>query len=104
DKSDFVGRNPIARSKEIGLSRQLVGLRLLDRGIPRQGYEVFSSDGSKRVGVITSGTQSPSVRQAIGLAYVESSLSALGTRLTVAIRGGKIAAEIVSTPFYKRDY
>jgi aminomethyltransferase len=104
DKPDFVGRAPVARVKEQGLARQLIGLRLLERGIPRQGYAVFSADGASQVGIVTSGTQSPSVKQAIGIAYVESPLAAPGTRLTVDIRGAKIAAEVVPTPFYKRDY
>lgn len=104
EKPDFVGRAAIARAREAGLKRQLIGLRLLERGIPRQGYAVFSADGQKRVGEITSGTQSPSVKQAIGVAYVETPLASVGTRLTVDIRGAKIAAEVVPTPFYKRDY
>jgi aminomethyltransferase len=104
DKPDFVGRGPIMAVKERGLQRQLVGLRLIDRGIPRQGYAVFSDDGTRKVGELTSGTQSPSLKQAIGVAYVEPALAAVGTRLTVDIRGAKIAAEVVPTPFYKRDY
>ncbi|HUP56061.1 MAG TPA: glycine cleavage T C-terminal barrel domain-containing protein, partial [Bdellovibrionota bacterium] len=104
EKPAFVGREPIARVKEQGLRRKLVGLRLLERGIPRQGYTVHDADGSREVGVLTSGTQSPSLKQAIGIAYVDTSLSATGSRLTVDIRGVKIPAEVVPTPFYRRDY
>ncbi len=104
DKGDFVGKNPTLALKEKGLARQLVGIRLLDRGIPRQGYGVFSADGTTQVGELTSGTQSPSLKQAIGVAYVTPTLSAIGTQLSVDIRGTKIAAEVISTPFYKRPY
>ncbi|MCM2277966.1 MAG: glycine cleavage system aminomethyltransferase GcvT [Oligoflexia bacterium] len=104
DKGDFVGKTPIVQAKEAGLKRKLVGLRLLDRGIPRQGYAVYSGDGAIRIGEITSGTQSPSTKQAIGIAYVTIPNSAEGTKLTVDIRGQKVAAEVIPTPFYKRPY
>lgn len=104
DKGDFVGRVPTLALKEKGLARQLVGLRLLERGIPRQGYAVHTKDGTQSVGVLTSGTQSPSLKQAIGIAYVAMSHSKVGTLVTVDIRGTKVPAEIVPTPFYKRPY
>lgn len=102
DKGDFVGKTKIVAAKEAGLRRKLIGLKLLDRGIPRQGYSVHGVDGGERVGEVTSGTQSPSTKQAIAIAYVPTSLAAEGTRLTVDIRGTKIPAEVVPTPFYKR--
>lgn len=104
DKPDFVGKGPVVQKKESGSKRQLVGLKLLDRGIPRQGYEVFTAEGDRRIGVLTSGTQSPSLKQAIGIAYVDVGHAAVGTRITVDIRGAKVAAEIVPTPFYKVPY
>ena len=104
DKGDFVGRAPIVRAKEAGLRRQLVGLKLLGRGIPRQGYGVFASTGASQVGEITSGTQSPSLKEAIGIAYVVIAHADIGTKLAVDIRGTKIPAEVVPTPFYKRPY
>jgi aminomethyltransferase len=104
DKGDFVGRGPITLLKESGLKRQLVGLKLLERGIPRHGYSVHEADGGNRIGEVTSGTQSPSTKEAIGIASVSNTHSAIGTRVTVDIRGTKTAAEIVSTPFYKRPY
>lgn len=104
DKGDFIGRGPIVEAKEAGIKRALVGLKLLDRGIPRQGYKVFDAEGSSEVGVLTSGTQSPSLQTAIGVAYVQKNLSPIGTRLTVEIRGTKIPAEVIATPFYKRPY
>jgi aminomethyltransferase len=104
DKGEFIGRAPIAAVKEKGPARALVGLKLLERGIPRQGYAVHDAQGGERVGVLTSGTQSPSLKEAIGVAYVDRAHSAVGTRLTVDIRGAKVPAEIVPTPFYKRPY
>jgi aminomethyltransferase len=104
DKGDFVGRGPIAEAKQRGLRRSLVGLKLLERGIPRQGYPVFTADGAARIGELTSGTQSPSLKQAIGIAYVAVAQASVGTRVAVEIRGAKVPAEIIPTPFYKRPY
>jgi aminomethyltransferase len=104
DKGDFVGRGPTLALKEGGVTRQLVGLQLLDRGIPRHGYAVFDAAGTKQIGELTSGTQSPSLKQAIGIAYVEKASAAVGSRVTVDIRGTKVPGEIVPTPFYKRPY
>jgi aminomethyltransferase len=101
---DFVGREAIARVKEQGPRRALVGLRLLERGIPRQGYAVYAANGGAKIGELCSGTQSPSLKEAIGVASVERAHAANGTRLAVEIRGAKIPAEVVPTPFYKRPY
>lgn len=98
---DFIGRDALRAQKEAGISRKLVGIQLLDRGIPRGGYEVFSEDG-RQVGVLTSGTMSPTLKLPVGLALVETPLAAVGTRLFVDIRGKKLAAEVIKTPFYKR--
>ena len=102
DKGDFVGRGPTAMLKEKGLARQLVGLKLLDRGIPRHGYAVYTADGQTRIGEITSGTQSPSLKESVGIAYVGTGHTAIGSKLTVDIRGTKVPAEVVATPFYKK--
>ena len=101
--NDFVGKSALIAAKQKGVDRTLVGLRMLDRGIPRQGYAVHDSAGADRVGEVTSGTQSPSLKQAIAVAFVPKSLSALGTRVTVDIRGARVPAEVVATPFYKRS-
>lgn len=110
DKGDFVGRSALIRAKESGelspsgLKRKLVGIKLLERGIPRQGYEILSADGNERIGEVTSGTQSPSLKQAIAIAYVLTPYSPVGTKIMVNIRGTKTLAEVISTPFYKRPY
>jgi len=104
DKKNFVGKSWIAESKARGLKQALVGLKLLERGIPRHGYKVFTADGAHEIGEVASGTQSPCLRESIGTAYVGLEHAAIGSRLTVDIRGAKVAAEVVSTPFYKRPY
>lgn len=104
DKGDFVGRGPIEVAKAAGLQRGLVGLLLTGRGIPRHGYGVYDASGQQKIGEVTSGTQSPSTKQPIGIAYVTLPHVAVGTQVTVDIRGSKIPAEVVPTPFYKRPY
>ncbi len=102
--SDFVGKAPIAAVKQAGPKRGLVGLKFNERGIPRQGYTVHDAAGGPAIGVVTSGTQSPSLGIAIGIAYVDLAHSAVGTKITVDVRGNKVPAEVIPTPFYKRPY
>ena len=102
--SDFVGKRALLEIKGRPPQRALVGLKFLDRGIPRQGYEVFDTTGSRKIGYVTSGTQSPSLKLSIGIAYVETAQAAIGTRITVDLRGVKVSAEVIPTPFYKRPY
>jgi aminomethyltransferase len=100
DVGDFVGRDVLAKQKEDGVSRKIVGVQLLERGIPRADYRVFS--GEKEVGFFTSGTMSPTLKTAIGLALVDIDVSAVDTPLEVDIRGKRVPATVVKTPFYKR--
>ncbi len=100
DKGDFLGREAMQRQKEAGLARKLVGFVLTDVGIPRHGYDALQ-DG-KKVGVVTSGTRSPSLKISIGLAYVPPALAAEGSTFAVDIRGRAAAAKVVKTPFYAR--
>lgn len=104
DKGDFFGREPIEVVKKNGIKRSLVGLKLLERGIPRHGYGVYDATGKVQIGEVTSGTQSPSTKLAVGIAYVGLPHAAIGSKVTVDIRGAKIPAEVVPTPFYKRPY
>lgn len=104
DKPDFVGKAALLRAKEAGMKRKLVGLKLLDKGIPRHGYGIYDSTGTHSVGEITSGTQSPSLKAAVAIGYVETALAEIGQKLTLDIRGNKIPAEVTATPFYKRPY
>jgi len=101
DKGDFIGRDVVAQQKLRGAPRKLVGVEMIDRGIPRSHYPVYS--GERLIGEITTGTQSPTYKTSIGLALIESAYAALGTELQVEIRGKKLLAKVVKTPFYKRN-
>ncbi|MFD2331879.1 glycine cleavage system aminomethyltransferase GcvT [Cohnella sp. GCM10020058] len=100
DKDDFIGKDALVRQKDEGLPRKLVGIEMIDRGIPRSHYSVFSGD--KRIGEVTSGTQSPTLKRSLGLALVDAAFAAIGTEVEVEIRGKRLKAEVIRTPFYKR--
>jgi aminomethyltransferase len=100
EKGDFAGRDVLQREKAEGPRRKLVGFEMVDRGIARHGYPVVN--GSEEVGVVTSGTHSPTLKKAIGLAYLPLDQSAQGTEFTVLIRGKETRARVIPTPFYKR--
>jgi aminomethyltransferase len=100
EKGDFLGRAAMLRQKEGGLPRKLVGFVLTDPGIARHGHLVLR-DGA-RVGTVTSGTRSPTLKTSIGLAYVPPALAAEGSTFAVDIRGRAAAARVVKTPFYTR--
>ncbi|MCP3738511.1 glycine cleavage system aminomethyltransferase GcvT [Rossellomorea sp. BNER] len=99
-EADFIGKEVLLKHKKEGAPRKLVGIEMLERGIPRHGYKVFS--GENQIGEVTTGTQSPTLKKNIGLALVDQSFSALDTELFVEIRGKKLLAKVVATPFYKR--
>jgi aminomethyltransferase len=101
EKGDFIGRTALERAKAAGLTRTLAGLEMIDRGIARDDYRVYNETG-EAVGVITSGSPSPTLGKNIALAYVPPALAALGTTLYVEIRTQKCRAQVVPTPFYKR--
>jgi aminomethyltransferase len=100
---DFVGRAALAAAKDKPLSRKLVGLEMVDRGIGRDGYRLFgAADGAEPIGVVTSGSPAPFLKKNIALAYVPPSFTELGTEIYVEIRGQKVKAKVVAVPFYKR--
>ena len=99
-KDEFIGAEVLKQQKAEGAPRKLVGFEVLDRAIARHGYPVYM-DGAQ-VGVVTSGTQTPYVKKAIGMAYVPSDRSAVGTPFEIEIRGRRVKAQIVPMPFYKR--
>src|SRR6266850_213505 len=101
EKGDFIGRAALERAKAAGLSRTLVGLEMIERGIARDGYCCCNEKG-ETIGVVTSGSPSPTLGKNIALAYVPPAMSALGTPVYVEIRSQKAKAQVVSTPFYKR--
>ena len=99
-KDGFIGAEALRRQKAEGVRRKLVGFEVLDRGIARQGHLVFV-DGS-HAGVVTSGTQTPFLKKAIGMAYLPAERTAPGTEFEVEVRGRRLRAQVVPTPFYKR--
>lgn len=100
NKGDFIGRAPMAQLKERGLSRELVGFKMKDKGIPRQDYDIYSLEGDK-IGTVTSGTMSPTLAEPIGIGYVPVSLAGEGSEFLVDIRGRRARAHVVKTPFIK---
>src|SRR5258708_37445901 len=100
EKGDFFGRDVLQREKAEGPRRKLVGFEMIDRGIGRHGYPIV--DGTEEIGVVTSGTHSPTLKTAIGLAYLPQGKSALGSEFTILNRGKETRARVVPTPFYKR--
>jgi aminomethyltransferase len=98
-KGDFIGRGALEAQKASGLARHLVGFEVLDRAIARHGHQVLV-DG-RPAGVVTSGTQTPFVKKAIGMAYVPTSLAA-DAEIEIDVRGRRARARLVPLPFYKR--
>jgi aminomethyltransferase len=101
EKGDFIGRRALEQTKAAGLKRTLVGIEMMDRGIARDEY-CCCNEAAEAIGVVTSGSPSPTLGKNIALAYVPPSYSAVGTVLYVEIRGQKCKAQVVPTPFYKR--
>lgn len=97
-KGDFIGKDKAVAAKEAGIQRKLIGFTVEERGIPRDGYKVFSADGQE-IGYVTSGTQSPSLAKAIGIAYVSLGFENVGNEIFVDIRGRKVKAVVTKTPF-----
>ena len=100
DKGDFIGHDALLNTKQQGLKRKLVGIELLERGVPRGGYTIYENDAP--IGVLTSGAPGPTVHKNIGMGYVDPAHATAGLPVQVDIRGRRIAAQIVALPFYKR--
>ncbi len=99
DKGDFIGSDILNQQKKAGLERRLVGLELTGRNIARHDYPIYSQ--GQAVGIVTSGTFSPTLNQPIALGYVPNQLSKLGQTLEIEIRGKRYPATVVKKPFYK---
>lgn len=97
---DFINSEALKLEKEQGVKRKLIGFELIGRGIPRQGYDIVDEQGTV-LGVVTSGTMSPSLGKAIGMGYVPTELAKADTEIFIQIRKKAIPAKIVKTPFYK---
>ncbi len=99
-KKEFFGKDVMVRAKEAGLKRKLVGFTLPDRVVARHGYEIVQQ--GQVVGVVTSGTFSPSLQHGIGMGYVRSDLATVGSTVGIMVRGKEATATIVRTPFIPR--
>ena len=95
---DFTSRAVFEKQKNEGVTKKLVGLEMVDKGIPRHGYPIQDADG-KEIGVITSGTQSPTLNKAIGMAYVATPNAAEGSEIFIMIRDKGVKAKVVKMPF-----
>ncbi len=101
DKRDFIGRAALKKQAEEGLKRRLAGLEMMDRGIPRTEYGVFHK-GSP-VGFVTTGSYCPALQKNLALAIIDINSSEIGQVVEVDIRGRKLEAKVVDTPFYRRS-
>lgn len=95
---DFTSKLLFEKQKAEGVTKKLVGIEMLERGIARHDYEIVDAAG-KNIGIVTSGTQSPSLGKAIGLGYVETPSSQIGTNIFIKIRNSSVAAKVVKIPF-----
>lgn len=100
EKPDFIGKNQLQKRITEGVDRRLIGIRMIDRGIPRAGYRIFKE--GKPIGLITSGTYSPTLDANLGMALVETAFSHPNIELTIDIRGKKLLAVTTKLPFYTR--
>lgn len=98
DGKDFIDRATLEAQKANGVSRKLVGFKLIDRGVPRHGYELADPSG-KVIGTVTSGTMSPCLKEGIGMGYVSTEFSKAGSIIAVVVRGRLLKAEVVKFPF-----
>ena len=97
----FIGRDALIKQKEEGLKRKLVGFEMVDKGIARDGFDVFIDGG--KAGFVTSGSPAPFLKKNIGLAFVPIEFANVGQEIKIDVRGKHLTAQIVPTPFYKRE-
>ena len=97
---EFTNFKALKAEKENGTKRKLVAFELTERGIPRHGYDIVDANGTK-IGMVTSGTMSPSLKKVIGLGYVASEFASLDGKINIQIRKNAIPATIIKLPFYK---
>ena len=95
---DFIDRPLMEKQKAEGVTRKLVGFKMIDRGIPRHGYDIADAEGTK-IGVVTSGTMSPCLKIGIGMGYVKPEFSKVGNNVYIKVREKLLKAEVVKLPF-----
>jgi len=101
EKGDFLGRNALLKQKQEGIKRKLVGFEMTDKGIARDGFDVYIE--GKKLGYVTSASPAPFLKKNIGLAFVPTEFAKVGQEIKIDIRGKILSAVIVKTPFYKRQ-
>ncbi len=97
---EFTNSEKLKEQKEAGITRQLSGFKMVDKGIPRQGYDITDAEGNI-IGKVTSGTMSPSLGYGIGMGYIKKEFTAPGTEIFIAVRNRQLRAEVEKAPFYK---
>jgi aminomethyltransferase len=104
DKGEFLGKDALTRQKKQGLTRRLAAFELLEKAVPRHGFKILAGAGpdQKEIGEVTSGNLSPILQKGIGLGYVPPSAAAIGSSISIEIRGRIVPAAVVKPPFYKR--
>lgn len=100
DGNDFIDRPLLAKQKEEGVTRRLRAFEMIDKGIPRQHYEICDAEGN-RIGEVTSGTMSPMLKIGIGMGYVQKGYTKFDTEIYIKIRNKLLKAKIIKLPFYK---
>lgn len=100
DSKEFINKDIFLKHKTEGTTRRLVGFELVDKGVPRHGYDVVDASGNK-IGIVTSGTMGPSVKKGIGMAYVPMAYAKAGSEIFISIRDKAMKAVVVKMPFYK---
>lgn len=100
NKGDFIDREYLVNQKETGITRRLAAFEMVDKGIPRHGYPIVDIEGNE-IGVVTSGTMSPSLKKAVGLGYINVPTNKVGNDIFISIRNKSVKASVVKLPFYK---
>ncbi|MBE9531539.1 MAG: glycine cleavage system aminomethyltransferase GcvT, partial [Proteobacteria bacterium] len=100
-REDFIGKDVILKQIESGVEKKLVGFEMTEKGIARGGYKIFNAEGE--IGSVTSGTHSPTLEKAIGMGYVKTEQSEIGSEISIEIRGKQKSAVVTKRPFYKRE-
>lgn len=95
---DFTNRPQLEKQKTEGITRKLIGFEMIDKGIPRHGYDIKNADGAM-LGVVTSGTQAPSLNKAVGMGYVSTSHATIDSEIYIDVRGRLLKARVVKMPF-----
>ncbi len=102
NKDDFIGKEALAKQKADGLKRKVIGFEMVDRGIPRSHYEVFAE--GRKIGYVTTGSFSPTLKKNIGLALVEAEYAKEGTEIEISVRNKNLKAKVIKKPFYTKKY